>query len=294
MEEPLLRNQNEISLSVEKELLMSFFYKDNREKEGSELPMALKKMNISDLIRRLSSSRYKGISEDPKEMERRRQKYGTNILIPNNSHRSDSSGEYSDVNFSKNKSWCTYISDHFKDRIWRLLFLCAFLLIVIAVIEDYKNLLNMKLGDWVIGLTVLFILIVIMLLNIQVESCKHNGILRMLRLMEENIEVTVIRDSKEFLIKQSELLVGDVIILSGGDSIPVDCLVIEANLQAQVDESYLTPDINPVQKRTIKIFEETIEKGSGENKQNDEEIDTPDPFLLASTLVIAGRMKALV
>jgi P-type E1-E2 ATPase len=112
--------------------------------------------------------------------------------------------------------------------------------------------------------------------------------------MEENIEVTVIRDSKEFLIKQSELLVGDVIILSGGDSIPVDCLVIEANLQAQVDESYLTPDINPVQKRTIKIFEETIEKGSGENKQNDEEIDTPDPFLLASTLVIAGRMKALV
>jgi len=116
----------------------------------------------------------------------------------------------------------------------------------------------------------------------------------MLREMESKIETTVIRDGKEFLINQSELLVGDIIVLSGGDLIPADCLVIEANLQAQVDESYLTPDINPVPKRAIKFLEENFEKKEKQSKNSDESIETPDPFLLASTLVVAGRMKALV
>ena len=115
--------------------------------------------------------------------------------------------------------------------------------------------------------------------------------------MEEKIEATVIRDGKEFLIKQKELLVGDIIVLSGGDSIPADCLVVEANLQAEVDESYLTPDINPVQKKPVVTFDETIDKFKEKNKggsDNGDSIDTPDPFLLASTLVVSGRMKALV
>lgn len=56
-----------------------------------------------------------------------------------------------------------------------------------------------------------------------------------------------------------------------------------------MDESYLTPDINPVQKKPIQTFE--IRK---EESKFNEDFETPDPFLLASTLVVAGRMKALV
>lgn len=145
-----------------------------------------------------------------------------------------------------------------------------------------------------IGATFLCMILLIMFLNILIETCKQNGILKMLRAMEYNVEATVIRDGKEFLIRQSELLVGDIIVLSGGDSVPADCLVIEANLQAQVDESYLTPDINPVQKKPIKIFEESMEKKAFDSKQSEDSLESPDPFLLASTLVVAGRMKALV
>ena len=110
--------------------------------------------------------------------------------------------------------------------------------------------------------------------------------------MESKIEATVIRDGKEFWIKQSDVLVGDIVVLSGGDLVPADCIVVEANLQAQVDESYLTPDINPVQKKAIK-FVDGMEKEEV-NKKSEDNMDTPDPFLLASTLVVAGRMKALV
>jgi P-type E1-E2 ATPase len=128
-------------------------------------------------------------------------------------------------------------------------------MIGIAIVEDYENLIDMKLGDYVVGITVFAMLFIIMLMSIFVEATKHNGLLKMLRSIEENVETTVIRDGKEFLIKQSQVLVGDIIVLSGGDLIPADCLVIEANNQAQIDESYLTPDINPVQKKALKMSE---------------------------------------
>lgn len=78
----------------------------------------------------------------------------------------------------------------------------------------------MKFDGWIVGTTVLSMLAVILVISIIIERYKHNSLLNMLRKMEENIEVTVIRDGKEFLISQSEILVGDVIILSSGDSIP--------------------------------------------------------------------------
>ena len=165
---------------------------------------------------------------------------------------------------------------------------------MISILEDTYKVEVVKFDGWLTGFTVLTMLIIILIINIIIERYKHNSLLSMIRKSERNIEVTVIRDGKEFVTKQTELLVGDIIILSGGDSIPADCLVIEANLQAQVDESYLTPDTNPVQKQGIKVFEETVEKMREDNSQLFDEIDTPDPFLLASTLVIAGRMKALV
>lgn len=65
-------------------------------------------------------------------------------------------------------------------------------------------------------------ILVIMTLNVILEKCKHNSILNMIRGMESNIEATVMRDGKVYLIKQSELLVGDIIILSAGDSVPAD------------------------------------------------------------------------
>lgn len=42
------------------------------------------------------------------------------------------------------------------------------------------------------------------------------------------------------------------------------------------------------------ICEENFEKKSIDNKQSEDSYDSADPFLLASTLVVAGRMKALV
>lgn len=294
MQDPLLQGYEQGKLDVDKELLMSFFYKDNREKEGSEMPMSLRKMNIQELMRRLNTSRHGGISTNNQELKRRRKKYGNNLIIPDYTYKDQIGNDYVDVNLSREKSIFTYLVESCHEKIY--LVISSIVLLIIAILEDINKYGISNDKNWIVGVNVLLMCIFIIVINILVKRYKHNSLLKMLRSMEEKIEATVIRDGKEFLIKQHELLVGDIVILSGGDSVPADCLVIEANLQAEVDESYLTPDINPVQKKPVTTFDETIDKFKEESKGSEagESFDTPDPFLLASTLVVSGRMKALV
>lgn len=69
MNDPLLDEYKNDLLDIDKETLMSFFIKENREKEGSEYPMSLMKITISELMRRLNTSKHNGISTDPIEMK---------------------------------------------------------------------------------------------------------------------------------------------------------------------------------------------------------------------------------
>ena len=65
--------------------------------------------------------------------------------------------------------------------------------------------------------------------------------------MQENIQVKVIRDGTAQLIEQSELVVGDILLVATGDKMMVDGRLIEAN-ELQVDESMLTGESQPISK----------------------------------------------
>lgn len=65
-----------------------------------------------------------------------------------------------------------------------------------------------------------------------------------------------IRDGEQTLIDSSDLVVGDVIVLEAGDSVPADCrLLFAASLK--VEESALTGESVPVDKNTLPIENET-------------------------------------
>lgn len=73
-----------------------------------------------------------------------------------------------------------------------------------------------------------------------------------------------------------ELVVGDVILLSTGDRVPADCLILESSdLQVEQKDSSLGEE------------DEQNTRKANKGQQN-------DPFLYADSLVLKGTTKALV
>ncbi|OHT11400.1 calcium-translocating P-type ATPase, PMCA-type family protein [Tritrichomonas foetus] len=83
-------------------------------------------------------------------------------------------------------------------------------------------------------------------------------------------EVTVIRCGKYEKIQNSELVVGDVVVLEPGDKIPADCLVVSSD-GLKIDQSVASGESESVMK----------------NREN-------DPFLISGTMVVEGRGTCLV
>ncbi|MBL7187526.1 MAG: magnesium-translocating P-type ATPase [Phycisphaerae bacterium] len=106
-------------------------------------------------------------------------------------------------------------------------------------------------------------------------SSAVKGLLQMLR-----PKTRVIRDNNEKEIPTSEIVPGDVVLLSAGDSIPADCVVLEAK-DLYVNESSLTGETYPAYKSPGAV-----------------EADTPlskrTNMLFTGTNVASGEATALV
>jgi Ca2+-transporting ATPase len=92
--------------------------------------------------------------------------------------------------------------------------------------------------------------------------------------------VIAIRNGVNVEIKKNTLVKGDVILLKSGNKVPADCRVLEAN-SLEVDESILTGESFPVEKKIEKISEETpvFERRN---------------MVYAGTLIVNGSGKAVV
>ena len=93
-------------------------------------------------------------------------------------------------------------------------------------------------------------------------------------------EAVVIRNSSQMKIPASELVPGDILVLSAGDKIPADARLIEA-VNLKLDESSLTGESTSVSKMTA-----AIAKGSAVADQKN--------MVFMSTVVTYGRGKAVV
>ncbi|MGE5683766.1 MAG: cation-translocating P-type ATPase [Nitrososphaerota archaeon] len=90
----------------------------------------------------------------------------------------------------------------------------------------------------------------------------------------------VIRNNKESIIDVTELVPGDVILISAGDKVPGDAYLIEAH-NLEVDQSPLTGESVPVEK-TVAVLSKDTELADRKN------------ILYTITTVIYGRGKAVV
>jgi Ca2+-transporting ATPase len=93
----------------------------------------------------------------------------------------------------------------------------------------------------------------------------------------------VMRNGKKKRIAGREVVCGDVLLLSEGDRVPADCILVMAN-NFHVDESLLTGESMPVRKTSSLDITQPIGKPGGDDL----------PFAFSGTLVISGQAFGIV
>ena len=79
-----------------------------------------------------------------------------------------------------------------------------------------------------------------------IQECKSKRVVEKLKLLNDS-KIKVIRDSKEEQILPTEIVLNDIIILSTGDQIPVDGIIITDDV-VEINEALLTGESVPVKK----------------------------------------------
>ena len=156
------------------------------------------------------------------------------------------------------------------------------MLIVAAAISALTGIIQGEpdVADVVI---ILFVVVVNSVLGVVQES-KSEQALEALQEMSA-AQSKVIRDGKIIVVPSSELVVGDVVILEAGDSVPADCRILES-MSMKIEEAALTGESVPVEKHTdrIELPEGTDDVPLGDRKN----------MCYMGSTVVYGRGKAVV
>ena len=105
--------------------------------------------------------------------------------------------------------------------------------------------LSMFLGERVEALIIFFIVFVSGVLGFWQEHGAANAVAKLLAVVQ--IKANVRRDGKPQEITLDSIVPGDIVLLSAGDVVPGDCLVLESNVLT-VDEAALTGETFPAEK----------------------------------------------
>ena len=109
--------------------------------------------------------------------------------------------------------------------------------------------------------------------------------------------VNIIRHAQDLTIQESELLVGDLMKLEEGMTVPVDCMLLRGN-NITIDESAMTGEIDPVDKapleECIKNKEAFLKKYPDYIISENSHSKIKSPIIPSGTLVTSGSGFAIV
>lgn len=129
------------------------------------------------------------------------------------------------------------------------------------------------------GLIILFVLLFNAIVGTIQEGRSQNTLLALKKFSETN--TLVLRDGKEFVIPDYEVVPGDIIILQEGDRIPADArIILSSNLT--IDEAALTGESVPVHKLIEAISVPNLQIADQKN------------MVFKGTHVVAGNGRAVV
>ena len=203
---------------------------------------------ISELVNEFNSDIQIGLSDDHVVVNR--EKYGKNILEEK----------------KKTPMFLRFLSE-FKDPLIIILIIAA----IVSVIVDPH--------EWIESVIIMVVVLINAILGLYQEN-KAEKSLEALKKMSSS-SCNVIRNNIVQSISTEELVVGDIIIVEAGNSVPADARIIECS-NLKVEEAALTGESVPVDKNSDYIEEDDIPLGDKKN------------CLFSSTYVTNGKAKAIV
>lgn len=147
------------------------------------------------------------------------------------------------------------------------------LLLIVAIFA------SLFIGEVTDAIAITAIVLIDLIMGTFQENKANNTALALSNLVKE--KVTVLRDNKEMEILSTELVVGDIVLLSSGAKIGADLRLIEAH-NFTVDESILTGESLPVEKQTKKLTSSSLAIAEQTN------------MVFAGTSVVTGRATGVV
>lgn len=203
--------------------------------------------SISETLNQLETNADKGLTKVT--AQERLKKYGENKLQG-----------------KKGKSIFEMFLDQFKDFLVIILIVTA--VVSIVAMQDYKE-----------GIIILAIVILNAVLGVTQESKASNALKALQQLSSPTAKI--LRDGELVQVQSEAVVVGDIVILDAGDYIPADLRLIETiNLKA--DESALTGESVPVEKKAEKILPDDAGLGDRTNSA------------YMGTIITYGRGKGVV
>ena len=159
-----------------------------------------------------------------------------------------------DVSSGLNTSQVEYMRDHNQINVARNPTNKSYLQIVLHNIFTFFNVLMfivaaillLVVGPKVVTNLMFLVIILFNLLIGTIQECKSKHIVEKLKLLNDS-KTTVRRNGENIQILPSEIVLDDIIILSPGDQIPADCLILEEET-IEINESLLTGESVPVKK----------------------------------------------
>ncbi|MBI4065789.1 HAD-IC family P-type ATPase [Candidatus Kaiserbacteria bacterium] len=127
------------------------------------------------------------------------------------------------------------------------------------------------------------IIFIVLFFNAIVGTIQEGRAQNTLRALEIFVQTTatVMRDGTEIIIRDREVVPGDILILNEGEKIPADARVLDAHA-LKVDEASLTGESNPVEKLSEIIKRRSVPTAEQHN------------IVFKGTNIVAGNGRALV
>ena len=132
--------------------------------------------------------------------------------------------------------------------------------------------------EFVDGSIILFVLFFNAIVGTFQEGKAQNTLLALKNFSETN--TTVLRDGKETVVPDYEVVPGDILLLQEGDKVPADARIIHSN-NLTIDESSLTGESVPVQKFEKVLSSQSVQIADQKN------------MAFKGTHVVAGNGKAI-